>query len=326
MKRILSAFLILLSAGLCAVTAQAAPPQVNAVIRPDSVTIGDRFTMEVTIRKDMMQMVSLPEFREGMLAPGIEIVSESTLDTVSQEGRMQTLRKVYELTSFDEGIYSLNKYPILYGDKNITDTLYSPESLSITVGTLPVDAEKETIFDIKAPEKAPLMVAEVRWYIIGSALLLCVLFAVGYLIRRALLSRKRSPEELKAESIPPHVRAIHELETLHNQKLWQSGRQKQYYTRLTDIIRAYLEGRYGINAMEKTSDEIVRSAAELPLSDKNRADLGDLLRTADLVKFAKYAPEGDYNEKVYYAAYYFVEDTKHTVELQVEQNEKCDEK
>jgi len=85
---------------------------------------------------------------------------------------------------------------------------------------------------------------------------------------------------------------------------------KSYYTQLTDIVRAYLNGRYGVNAMEMTSDEIMGAAAALQMSDKNRRDLRAILLTADLVKFARHVPAGEENENLYYAAYYFVEDTK----------------
>ena len=113
-----------------------------------------------------------------------------------------------------------------------------------------------------------------------------------------------------APPLPPHIAAIQALETLHNQKLWQSGRHKQYYSGLTDILRTYLAGRYGFGAMEMTSDEILAAVRRYDLPQKCVMDLQAILRDADLVKFAKARPEGTTNEDNYLNAYYFVEETK----------------
>ncbi|HIW98112.1 MAG TPA: hypothetical protein H9866_06460 [Candidatus Tidjanibacter gallistercoris] len=291
---------------------RAAAPAVRAELNPDTVLIGDRFSVEVLIEKDMMQVVALPSFGEGLAEGGVELVSESPLDTLEVNGRRQVLRKRYEMTSFEAGNYDFGRFPVLYGDKNVTDTLYSQAPLHVAVQTFPVDTQKSTVYDIKAPEEAPLMVGEFAGYAAAGTVLALVLAALAVLVYRRLRARRTgaAADGAPLPSVPPHVRAIQDLEALHNRKLWQSGRVKAYYTGLTDIVRCYLGGRYGINAMEMTSDEIMRATAPLPLSDKNRRDLRGILLTADLVKFAKHEPDGEENEKLYYAAYYFVEDTK----------------
>lgn len=331
MKKIKAIFFLFLLSALPYATLSAAPPKVSATIKPDSVMIGDRFTMEITVFKDMMQVVGLPSFNGGELVPGIEVFQESMLDTVQTNGRMQTLRKTFTLQSFKAGIYDLERFPVLYGDKNITDTLFSIGKMRVTVGEPELETgEDSDIHDIKAPEKTPLLVSEISGYVISSIVLLCIIAAAIYTIRKALLKRNgKSTAKKSAEAaVPPHVRAIHDLETLHNQKLWQSGKHKQYYTRLTDIMRYYLWGRFGVNAMEMTSEEIIKESRTLPLSDTQRSGLADMLRTADLVKFAKYTPEGESNEKIYYEAYYFVENTKEmpAEPSTEEQNTQSDEK
>lgn len=295
--------------------AMAEPPSVRASITPDTVLIGDRFSLEVVIEKDMMQVVSLPSFDDNRLVETVEIVSESPLDTLRQEGRRQTLLKVYELASFDAGAYDMGRYPVLYGDKNIIDTLYSPDNLRIVVNTLPVDTEGGTVYDIKSPEQAPLLVSEIAGYVVASFVAALVVAALVLLAVRLIRSRKRGTEPGEAvSSVPPHLRAIEELESLQNRKLWQSGKIKAYYTALTDILRQYVRDRYGIDAPEMTSEEIMRAVGGLALSDKSEVGLRELLLTADLVKFAKYAPGPEVNENLYYTAYYFVEDTKLTPE------------
>lgn len=167
-------------------------PVVRATLKPDTVLIGDRFSIEVLIDKDMMQVVELPTFGTDMTGGGsIEILSESPLDTLRQEGRRQVLRKRYELTSFDAGIYELGRYPVLYGDKNITDTLYSQAPLRIVVDTFPVDTQKSTVYDIKGPEQAPLMVGEFAGYAAAILVFAAVLAAVVIQVCRYRARRAR---------------------------------------------------------------------------------------------------------------------------------------
>ena len=311
MKRI--AVLMLLLGLWSGAEVRGAAPQVEASIRPDSVLIGDRFTLEVEVRKDMMQVVGWPSFAEGRMNDRIEILSESPVDTVAADGRQQTLRKRYELTSFEAGAYDLGQFPVLYTDKNIVDTLYSAQPLRVVVTTLPVDTQNSTVYDIKSPEQAPLLVSEFGGYVVRTLLVLLLAAALVILGWRWWRRRRAAavePDGKPSPAVPPHERAIQDLETLHNQKLWQSGKVKQYYTRLTGIVRTYLEGRYGIRALEQTSDEIMRELRATDMDDRYRNQMRDLFRTADLVKFAKHQPDAEENDAYYYTAYYFVENTK----------------
>ncbi len=285
-------------------------PEVSVSLQPDSILIGDHVTLRLEVSKDMMQVINFPSFEMMKLQDDIVFVRELPVDTLGTEGRQQMLAKEYILTSFKAGGYRLAEVPVLYIDKNITDTLKVGRDLSLLVTTLEIDTANTTIYDIKPPEDAPMMIDEVRGYVAGGLLLACVLAAVIWLVVRSVTRRKTKSDDKPQPRVMPHVKAIKELEQLHNQKLWQNNRHKAYYTRLTDIIREYLEARYGLGAMEMTSDEIVSAMSDIELQDKNRKNLGDMLRTADLVKFAKFIPDADYNESVYFNAYYFVEDTK----------------
>ena len=143
-------------------------------------------------------------------------------------------------------------------------------------------------------------------------LALALLAAAAYALHRWLAARgKRLGDLFKpAPPLPPHVAAIQALEALHNQKLWQNNRHKQYYSGLTDILRTYIAARWDIGAMEMTSDEIIDAMRAEELPDKARMDLTAILRDADLVKFAKATPPAEENEADYLKAYYFVEETK----------------
>ncbi len=309
MRALACAILIFASvAGLRAQTDSSAFPRVRASLSADSVMIGDQFRLRVEIDKDMVQLIQFPIFRGGKVGDKLEIMAEGPVDTLKKDGRRLTIGREYLLTTFDEGIYALGKFPVLYVDKNIVDTIWSVDSLNIVVGTFEIDTLTQKIFDIKPPMKAPLKVDEF-W---GYAIIACaVIFVVAMLLLWLTTRRKEAKRKEEIEKmIAPHVAAIQELEKIYAQKMWQSGRHKQYYTSLTDVVREYIERRYDIPAMEMTSEEIFSSleSREIPASADER--LVELLRMADLVKFAKLVPDADDNESAYNNAYYFVEDTK----------------
>ena len=109
---------------------------------------------------------------------------------------------------------------------------------------------------------------------------------------------------------PPHIVAIEALERLHNEKLWQNNKQKEYYSGLSDILRTYLAGQFEVGAMEMTTDEIVEALKGHDMAQKAKMDLVAVLRDADLVKFAKAQFEAEDNELAYSKSYHFVEETK----------------
>ena len=196
--------------------------------------------------------------------------------------------------------------------KNIVDTLYgSRDSLRIVVSTFKIDSTSMLI-DIKPVKNLPFRFGEVSGYFGGTVLMLVLLGFAIYLLARHLAKRGKSIADLfKPEPpLPAHIVAIAALEQLQNQKLWQNNKHKEYYSALTDILRTYIDGRFGVGAMEMTTDEIIDAIKELDLNQKLSMDLVSLLRDADLVKFAKATPEAAENESAFSKVYYFVEETK----------------
>ena len=285
-------------------------PVVTARVEPDSILIGDRFDYVIDVEKDLVQVVDFPVFepRDGK----IELVESYPVDTLERDGRRLKLRKRYRLAAFDEGKYNLGVAEVLYADKNILDTLRSRDSLYLEVTTFQIDSTSQSIYDLKAQKTLPFQLREIQGYITWGLFALLILAAAAYALHRWLAKRGKGFGDLfkPAPPLPPHVAAIQALETLHNQKLWQNNRHKQYYSGLSDILRTYIAARWGVGAMEMTSDEIIEAMRAEELPDKARMDLTSILRDADLVKFAKAMPEAEQNESDYLKAYYFVEETK----------------
>ncbi len=109
-----------------------------------------------------------------------------------------------------------------------------------------------------------------------------------------------------------HVIALRELDRLKQDKLWQAGKVKTYYARLTDILRAYLANRFNIESIEHTTPEIVADVINLRmLEDEDIEQLESLLDLADLVKFAKKIPDLDDHISSMVQVITFVKKTKH---------------
>lgn len=308
MKR--PAFLTAAAAALlAAATASAQTPTVEARIVPDSIGIGDTFTLEIDVERDQVQVTEFPLYEND---DKLEVVQSLPVDTLSREGRRLRLRKRYVMQAFSEGRYNLGRPGVLYADKNIVDTLWTRDSLYLQVATFQIDSTSQSIYDVKPQWNLPFRFGEVSGYAQWGALALVLLLAAAYALKRYLESRGKRLGDLFRPSPPqpPHVVAIKALEALHHQKLWQNNKHKQYYSALTDILRTYVAARWGFGAMEMTSDEIIETMRAEELPDKARMDLTAILRDADLVKFAKATPEAEQNEADYLKAYYFVEETK----------------
>lgn len=307
-KAVIILFIATLFAPFLGVNATIVPdnqPTVKAKFSPDTIMIGDQPVLTVTVTKDVSQKVFFPEF-EKELMEGVEVLRQGEIDTVKVDGsRQMELTRRYLVTIFDAGDYTLNGFPVVHVDGERTDTLLS-EPLSITVNTYAIDTTTQKIYDIKTPIDAPLQLAEIRDYIVIGLLALALIAIIIYIIIRL----KYKDTMFARPKLPPHVIAVSELQKIKEMELWQHGKHKEYYTLLTDTLRDYLEGRFGKNAMEMTTDEIMSSIKEDVIGERDKEMLYELLSLADLVKFAKYIPDKEDNEIAFQRAYEFVEHTK----------------
>ena len=173
-----------------------------------------------------------------------------------------------------------------------------------------IDFEQLQLHDIKPVQKAPFVWTDylwILWLVLGIAFILALIGLVIYLI----LKKKRKGYVFKPPVVQPaHVRAINELDKLKAEKIWQQGREKEFYSKLTDILRHYIYEREGVNAMEMTSGEILNEVRKLQEVDSVYDNLKQILSTSDLVKFAKYKPYPDENDLSLVNAYFFVNQTR----------------
>ncbi len=139
----------------------------------------------------------------------------------------------------------------------------------------------------------------------GAALLLLIVLVL------VLRKRKNAVTLAPVPVVPlsPHEWALRQLEVLQKQQMWQNGQVKGYHSALTHVVREYLEKRYGISALEQTTDEILAQLRRHGFDASLAQKLADVLQTADLVKFAKAQPTAEFHEQAMAYARSFILET-----------------
>ena len=277
---------------------------VNATIDTNNVLIGDQIHLKLVAKSDKKTNIVLPQIQDFI--GKIVILVHSKIDTIIKD-KEYYLKQVFTITSFDSGGYVIPPLTFFYEKEGIS-TLFPLETNPILLNfrTVAVDTAKP-IKDIKPPLEEPITWDEILPYIgIGLGALLLIAAIIYFFMKK---KPKAIPGLSYDPKIPAHVAALQALKQLDNEKLWQSGKVKEYHSRLTDILRLYLERKFEIPALESITSEIIRAEKENKLADdlieKNR----NILELADLVKFAKFLPIPDENSKSMALAVEFVQAT-----------------
>jgi hypothetical protein len=317
MKRY-SVILLYIYISLSAALAQ----EVNVTAAFDSsrIFIGDQINFTLTIDKPVSYLLSVPVFRDSLMK-NIEVLNGPSTDTsFLKDGRMR-IRQKYLVTSFDTGFYQLKPvYAEMTAERGIKRFYSDYSQLEVMRVNLAPQDTTAKIFDIIAPYKAPLTPGEVLpWLMLF--LLSCA--AIWYLVRFIKKRRmQKSGDPIEVNPDPAHIIAFRQLEQLKADNLWERGALKDYYTRLTEIVRLYLENRYSINSLELTTIETLAELRKIGFrEDDSYRKLRTVLTGADLVKFAKFSPEPSDNELQFTYAWDFVEETKAEPDLSVNKDE-----
>ena len=237
----------------------------------------------------------------------VELRTSIARDTSSIGSGMVQIDWHVPVQVFDSGTYRLPQF-VYVSDR---DTARTTE-LSLKVIPVPVSADAQ-ISDFAGPvspkgklfDFLPDWMLDL-WWLWLALLILIALFIIG--MRRY---RKQGGVVLRKKPAPdPYQVAMQRLDNLKSRKLWEQGMEKEYFTFLTDILREYLEKRFGINALEMTSSEIIASLSANPEVKEKRGYIREILDVADFVKFAKVRPLPADNISAFDNAVCFVEETK----------------
>ncbi|MCP9234420.1 hypothetical protein [Lewinella sp. JB7] len=284
-----SYFLLLLlcfGAGLIAQQATNRTVNVRAELARKEITIGDQIYLDVNIsappgtRVYPIAPAALNEL------PGLEVIRDEELRTIAEQPERLLEQRIL-ITSFDTGYVTIPPLAIFFEDAGgRADTAFTTDLL-LTVKGAVVSAEDD-ILPIKPIIEEPRNLLDYWWVFALLALTLIVVGVREYRRRRAAVAPPPPPPP------PAHVRALAELDALEARQLWQNGQTDAYYVELTHILRAYLEARFGIPALELTTRQITtRLQSQEGLAVAEREELAQLLRLSDEVKFAKAVPAED---------------------------------
>jgi hypothetical protein len=269
-----------------------------------TIKIGEQVKLRIEIDQPKSVRAVFPIFTDTV-SSSVEWIETLKTDTVVNGGNYH-IRQDYVITSFDSGYHQIRPLTIVCNAKDRSDT-FRTNPLYLQVTTVPVDTT-QAIKDIHAPYSAPWTFADIWLYLVIALAL--VLIGVGIWLYMKM--RKHEPIfSVSKPKEPAHVIALRSLDSLRSEKLWQQGKEKQYYTKLTDIIRQYIEERYQVSAPEMVSDEVITAMKQVKLENYSDIDLlVSIFTTADLVKFAKAHPLPDENEVTLLNAYQFINNTK----------------
>ena len=239
-------------------------------------------TVDVTARHGAK--VVFPKFkRTQYIVPGVEVLGDTKADTSDIDGMMH-VSKTFTLTSFDERLYAIPGMKVKVDGKS-----YSSNQLALKVLTCDVDTlHPEQFFPPKDVQDNPFLWAEWSTPFWLSIVVMLLTLAFGYLVLRLKQNKPIITRIRVVKRIPAHQKALDEMSRLKTEHYNTADEQKEYYTQLTDTLRKYIRERFGFNAMEMTSSEIMEHLQSTG-DDTMINELRELFNTADLVKFAKYS-------------------------------------
>ena len=275
----------------------------------DSVLIADQVRYGVLLENVTEgTLLALPEFKIDKSQSPLVILGGWQLDSTRVSKKKESparynIKASLLMSAFMGGTYELPDIPVLMDG----DTLIFNAAEPLVVTELPVDMETFQPHDIKPQVKFPYTFSELFPWIYGGVMaFLSILALVLWLV-----TRKKKEEEAKVAE-PAHIRALRKLDKLRGDKYWKPEHQKFFYSGVTDAIREYIVGRYGVGAMEMTTAEIFDGLKGSDIPEDLYAEMKVLFERADFVKFAKYTATDEENATVLPQAVRFVTTTYQT--------------
>lgn len=268
------------------------------------IEMGDRTMLHISVNADKAHAGFLPvdDLKPNSQYNGVDIIDVKADTTALPDGSQRVDYDVL-IQAFDPGMVTLPPFRFALG----ADTAASD---IVTLKVTEVDLDTLTTINPMAGIVTPAR----KWYDIIPDWWYWVLIAIAVIaigVAVYILYRKNGSIIIRRKVvIPPYDLAIQRLNELRSQKLAESGQEKEYYTRLTDILRQYLDGRFGINAMEMSSTQILGSLKANAETRMSTEQMQQILEIADFVKFAKVRPLPDDNIKTFNSAMDFVEATR----------------
>lgn len=269
--------------GFCGLT-MAQGVEVSAQVQDEHVAVGKPFTLDLSMKVPYGSYVEWNPFVADTLSAQIDILKRGDLMRTADADSNTIVQQQLTLMTFDTGYITIPGLRLSSLTSN-PSPLTNP--IMVHASTIAIDTT-QAYKPIVPPIEQPVSMKEVFPWILGALLLALAGLIVWYILKRRKPKLDENGQPVKGPVIPPYTKAIGDLESLKQQKLWQAGKLKEYYSNLTDIAREYIEGQFGVHAVEMTTDEILEEVSLLNFDKSIYRNLKDTMELADLVKFAKY--------------------------------------
>lgn len=293
------------------------PVEAQASVDRAVATTGDLITYRITVDAGVEYEIEIPE--AGAEIAGFRIVDIGRDEPLTRNGRTRR-ESLYELRADLVGSYVLP--PVVVGYRQLVDegeepgpweTLTTSEIFVEVESVLPTEGGADDIRGLK-----PLR--EIRSPIPWSKIVLGVVAALLVAVGLWWYLRQRARRRIEVPLVPPHEVAFEALNALRETDFDDPAAIRWFYFQISEVVRTYVEARFGMNATDLTTEEILASLTHLDqLATEQNEVLGRFLVDTDQVKFAHREPSGDDIESTYEQALGFVEATRPVAEVVAEQ-------
>ena len=307
-------FTLFLLIAICFVPVKAQNVVLNADIDTFQILIGEQTRIKLELSVDSGNKVGMPQPGKELMK-GIEVLDCKSYVTQLNDGKRDVYTNEYIITSFDSTLYSIPPFEV-----TVNDSVFRSNTLALAVYSIPIDtANLQNICGPKEIWDEQLTWEEYRDAVYLGIILTILCAALIWVVVRFVKNKPIIRIVRIKPKVPSHIAAINSIEEIkQDTTLKTEGCEKEYYTRLTDVLREYMHNRYGFDAQEMTTSEIVEEM--LKIKDKESIkELREILEVADLVKFAKMRPTLLENERNISNAIDFVNGTKNIEEEKVVQ-------
>ncbi len=264
--------------------------EVEGKVNNTDVQVGKPFTLDLSLKVPYGWFVEWNDFAIDTLSEQLDIIKRGNVERSADADSNVIVKQQLTLMTFDTGQIQVPAVGLTYA-KSFDDPMRMQaytDPINLYSTTITVDTTL-AYKPIVGPIDAPIQMKEVFPWILAVLLLALLIFGILYWRKHRKVKVDADGNIIKGPVIPPYDKAVGDLENLRQQKLWQSGKVKEYFSSLTDIAREYIEGQFGVNAVEMTTDDILEDIKPLRFSQETYDKLKETMEVADLVKFAKYS-------------------------------------
>ena len=286
----------------------------EARVDKNKIKIGDLIHYSIIVARDENVNVAMPNLGANLGA--FEIRDYNDPEPVNQNGEI-IQRREYVISTYDIGNYEIPPVTVRFsiGEDSTWQEL-TTEKIKITVESVK-PSEASDIRDIKSPLEIERDWMRIIRFVAAGLILVLIAILIFIYIKRRKAGKSFIPHREKPKR-PPHEIALDELDQLLHEELLEKGAIKQFYIRISEIIRHYIEGRFFINAIEMTTTQLIDTMNETEIEDEHVRQVEDFLLQCDLVKFAKYIPTPSEHQEAIDRAYRIVNQTKIIIEPESE--------